>query len=220
MDWALLGGLSDADTRVVLASAHRRRFARGEVVFHEADPADTVHLVVEGRFAARRSTPAGDTVTFSIVGPGDTFGEMALLGAQPRRTSTIVALEPAVTLTLGFGDVERLRAAHPTVERQLVAMLAQRVARLSDHLLEALHVPADERIVRRLLEICDRYVAVAGAATVVIPLTQDAVGELAGASRPTTNRVLRSLAADGVVALHRGSIEVLDREALARRARF
>jgi CRP-like cAMP-binding protein len=218
MDWALLGGLSNADTRVVLASAHRRRFARAEVVFHEADPADTVHLVVEGRFAARRSTPAGDTVTFSILGPGDTFGELALLGSQPRRTSTVVALEPAVTLSLGFGEVERLRVAHPTVERQLVTMLAQRVSRLSDHLLEALHVPADERIIRRLLEICDRYAVVDSGRALVIPLTQDAVGDLAGASRPTTNRVLRRLAADGVVALHRGSIEILDREALARRA--
>ena len=51
-----------------------------------------------------------------------------------------------------------------------------------------------------------------------VPLTQDAIGDLAGASRPTTNRVLRRLEADGVVALHRGSIEVLDRGALARRA--
>ena len=218
MEWALLEGLPEADRRVVLASTHRRRFVRGEVVFHEADPADTVHGVVEGRLAARRSTPAGDTVTFSILGPGDTFGELALLGAQQRRTTTVVALEPAVTMSLAFGEVERLRAAHPAVERQLVAMLAQRVARLSDHLLEALHVPADERIVRRLLEVCDRYLATDGARSVVVPLTQDAVGDLAGASRPTTNRVLRRLAADGVVALHRGSIEVLDREALARRA--
>ena len=134
------------------------------------------------------------------------------------RTSTVVALEPAVTLSLGFSEVERLRSDHPAIERQLVEMLAQRVMRLSDHLLEALHVPADERIVRRLVEICDRYVTPEGALTVVVPLTQDAVGELAGASRPTTNRVLRRLSADGVVALHRGSIEVLDRKALARRA--
>jgi CRP/FNR family transcriptional regulator, cyclic AMP receptor protein len=218
MEWALLGGLPEADRRVVLASAHRRRFARGEVVFHELDPADTVHVVVEGRLAARRSTPAGDTVTFAILGPGDTFGELALLGSQQRRTTTVVALEPAVTMSLGFGEVERLRAAHPAVERQLVAMLAQRVARLSDHLLEALHVPADERIVRRLLEVCDRYVVGEGARTAIVPLTQDAIGDLAGASRPTTNRVLRRLEADGVVALHRGSIEVLDRGALARRA--
>ena len=218
MEWALLGGLPEADRRVVLASAHRRRFARGEVVFHELDPADTVHVVVEGRLAARRSTPAGDTVTFAVLGPGDTFGELALLGSQQRRTTTVVALEPAVTMSLAFGEVERLRAAHPAVERQLVAMLAQRVARLSDHLLEALHVPADERIVRRLLEVCDRYVAGEGVRTVVVPLTQDAIGDLAGASRPTTNRVLRRLEADGVVALHRGSIEVLDLGALARRA--
>ena len=80
-------------------------------------------------------------------------------------------------------------------------------------------MPADERIVRRLLEICDRYVAVAGAATGVYAADpEDAVGELAGASRPTTDRVLRGLAADGVVTLHRGSIEVLDLKALARRA--
>lgn len=219
MNWALLAGLPEPDRRAVLASTRRRRFARGEVVFHEADLADTVHVVAEGRLAVRRSTPAGDTVTFAILGPGDTFGEMALLGLQqPRRTSSVVALEPAVTLSLGFADVERLRAAHPAVERQLVEMLAQRVTRLSDHLLEALHVPADERIVRRLVEICDRYVASEGSRTVVVPLTQDAIGDLAGASRPTTNRVLRRLEADGILALHRGSIEVRDRAALAGRA--
>lgn len=218
MDWALLAGLPEPDRRAVLASARRRRFARGEVVFHDADVADTVHVVAEGRLAVRRSTAAGDSVTFAILGPGETFGEMALLGRQPRRTSSVIALEPAVTLSLGFAEVERLRAVHPAVERQLVALLAQRVNRLSDHLLEALHVPADERIVRRILEICERYAATEGARSVVLPLTQDVIGDLAGASRPTTNRVLRRLEADGMLALHRGSIEVLDRAALARRA--
>jgi CRP-like cAMP-binding protein len=218
MDWALLAGLPEADRRVVLASTHRRRFARGEVVFHEADLADTVLVVAEGRLAVRRSTSAGDTVTFAILGPGDTFGEMALLGEQPRRTSTVVALEPAVTLGLAFAEVERLRSAHPAVDRQLVEMLAQRVARLSDHLLEALHVPADERIVRRLSEICNRYAAPEGAHSVVVPLTQDAIADLAGASRPTTNRVLRRLEENGILALRRGAIEVLDRTALAGRA--
>ncbi len=217
MEWALLAGLSDADRRMVLASAHRRRFARGEVVFHEADPAETVHLVAEGRLAVRRSTSRGDTVTFAILGPGDTFGEVAMLGAEPRRSSTVVALEPAVTLSLGFGELDRLRSSHPALERHLVQLLALQVKRLSDHLLEALHVPADERIIRRLVEVCGRYGVAEAAGSVVVPLTQDAVGDLAGASRPTTNRVLRRLEADGILALHRGSIEVLDRAALAKR---
>jgi CRP-like cAMP-binding protein len=184
------------------------------VVFHEADLAEALHFVAEGRLAARRATTDGDSITFAILGPGDAFGEMAMLSPEPRRTSTVVALEPAVTLSLGFADFERLRRAHPAVEQLLVEMLAARVRRLSDHLLEALHLPTDERIVRRLLEVCERYEG-SGSGRVVVPLTQDAIGDLAGAARPTTNRVLRRLESDGVVALHRGSVEVLDRGALA-----
>ncbi len=217
VDWGLLEGLDDATRRVVLASTRRRRFARGEVVFHEADLADAVHFVAEGRLAARRATKDGDSVTFAILGPGDAFGEMAMLSPEPRRTSTVVALEPAVTLSLGFADFDRLRSAHPAVERLLVEMLAERVRRLSDHLVDALHLSTDERIVRRLLEVCERYGG-PNSGRVVVPLTQDAIGDLAGAARPTTNRVLRRLEADGILALHRGSIEVLDRAALTRRA--
>lgn len=218
MDWGLLEGLPDADRRAVIASTRRRRFARGEVVFHEADPADTVHFVAEGRLAARRSTAGGDVVTFAVLGPGDAFGEMAMLSPGARRTSTVVALEPAVTLGLGFAEFQRLRSSHPAMERLLVDLLAERVRRLSDHLLEALHVPADQRVVRRLSALCERYGPSDAAQPAVVPLTQSEIGELAGASRPTTNRVLRELAVAGVVVLHRGSVEVLDRAALAHRA--
>lgn len=218
MDSGLLGGLPDGDRRLVLGSTHRRRYARGEPVFHEDDPADTVHFVAEGHLAVRRSTAGGDSVTFSILGPGDAFGEMAMLSAGARRTSTVVALEPAVTLGLSFAEFQRLRALHPGVERLFVDMLAARVRRLSDHLVEALHVPVDQRVVRRLSALCERYGPSDPAVPVTVPLTQTDIGDLAGASRPATNRVLRGLAADGLVVLHRGSVEVRDRVALARRA--
>ena len=218
MDSGLLGGLPDPDRRVVLGSTRRRRYASGEVLFHEGDPADTVHFVAEGHLAARRSTSGGDSVTFSILGPGDAFGEMAMLSVGGRRTSTVVALEPAVTLSLSFAEFERLRASYPGVERLFVEMLAERVRRLSDHLVEALHLPVDQRVVRRLSALCERYGPADPALRVAVPLTQTDIGDLAGASRPATNRVLRALAAEGVVVLHRGSVEVCDRVALARRA--
>jgi CRP/FNR family transcriptional regulator, cyclic AMP receptor protein len=218
MDWGLLQGLPDAERRALLGSMSRRGYARGEVVFHDGDPADTVHFVAEGRLAARRSTPNGDIVTFAIVGPGDAFGELAMLSAGTRRTTTVVALERAVTHSLSFAQFDRLRAGNPRVEGLLVDVLAERVRRLSDHLVEALHVPADQRIVRRLSALCERYGSSDVDAPVSIPLTQTDIGELAGASRPTTNRVLHALAADGVVVRHRGRVEVRDRRALARRA--
>lgn len=69
---------------------------RGGRVHHD-DPADTVHLIVSGRFAVRVRTPVGDTAILTVLGPGELFGEVALLGPEQRRTATVEALEAAET---------------------------------------------------------------------------------------------------------------------------
>lgn len=218
MDWTLLRDLGDAEQRAVLASTSRRRYSKGEVVFHAGDPGDTLHLIARGRVAARASTPAGDTVTYAVLGPGECFGELALLSADERRTSTIVALEPVETLVLRREQFEALRVRFPAMDRMLIEVLARRVRRLSAHLVEALYVPVEQRVVRRLLVLCRQYDG-DGDGPVQVPLTQTDLAEMAGATRPTVNRVLRGLEAGGVLTLARGRIDVHDRPALRRHAR-
>ena len=75
MEWALLASLSEVERDEVLKAARRRSFDKGEVVFHEGDPADSLHLVDSGRLAVRSSTEGGDTVTLNILSPGSFFGE-------------------------------------------------------------------------------------------------------------------------------------------------
>ena len=70
MEWQLLRDLTEAERRQVLATATRRQFKRGEILFHEGDPADTVHFIAEGRVMARRTSPMGDSVAFRVIGPG------------------------------------------------------------------------------------------------------------------------------------------------------
>ena len=82
---------------------------------------------------------------------------------------------------------------------------------------EALFVPAETRVLRRLVELGASYRS--GEGSVVIPLTQDDVASLAGTSRPTANRVLKAAEDDGVLSVRRSRIEVLDPEALERRSR-
>ena len=113
---------------------------------------------------------------------------------------------------------ERVRLRHPGVDRMLVEILAQRVRRLSAHLVEALYVPVDKRVVRRLLALCRQY-AENGASRVSLPLTQSELAEMAGATRPTVNKVLRTLEDAAVIRLARGSIEVFDPEKLRGHAR-
>ena len=154
MKWELLDGLGDTEVQALLSIARRRKFARGEVVFHQHDPADTLHLIDKGRFAVRVATPLGDTAILSVLGPGDMFGELSLLGdADARRSATVAALEAGETRSVHRLDFERLRRTHPETAAVLISILSGQVRRLSRHLLEALYVPADKRVLRRLLEL-------------------------------------------------------------------
>ena len=101
----------------VLSIARRRTFARGEVVFHHDDPADTVHLIVSGRFAVRVRTPLGDTAILTVLGPGELFGEVALLGPEQRRTATVEALEAAETRSIFRDDFHACAQTIPVSAR-------------------------------------------------------------------------------------------------------
>jgi CRP/FNR family cyclic AMP-dependent transcriptional regulator len=210
MEWSILAGIPAQDARRVLVIARRRVFGPGEVVFHRGDPADTLHLVQSGRFAIRISTPLADTAVLSHVGPGESFGEIALLESGPR-SATVVALERSETRSIHKLDFDALCAQYPVVTEILARALALRVRRLSDLLVEAYYVPAERRVLRRLAELSG-----GGAATVTV--TQDELANMAGTSRATVNRVLRHARARGELELRRGRIEVLEPARLAARA--
>jgi CRP/FNR family transcriptional regulator, cyclic AMP receptor protein len=211
----LLDLLNNEERRVVIATARRRRFARGEVVFHDGDPGDTLHLIVKGHFAIRITTPLGDVATLRVLGPGEHFGELAVLSPGPRRGS-VVSLEGGESLGLHRDDFNRLKATTPRIDEVLTEALVAEVRRLASALVDALYVPAERRVWRRLYELVGLY---GGDAPVVIPVTQDDLAQLAGTTRPTANRVLRGGEGQGVVQLARGRIEVRDLVALERLAR-
>ena len=217
MRWRLLSDVSDEDVRTLLSVARRRRFRRGEVVFHRDDPGDSLHLIVSGRFAIRVMTPLGDMVWIAVRGPGDSFGEMALVEGDAHRSATVSALEDADTFSVLKSEFDRLRERYPGIDRVLVAFLAGEVRMLDERLLEALYLPADRRLLRRLVELCEMYCQQDGSA--LIPLTQEELAAFAGAARATVNRVLREEQARGTLELQRGKTRVLKPDELARRAR-
>jgi CRP-like cAMP-binding protein len=217
MDWQLLEGVPGEEVRRLLSVARRRTFRKGEIVFHQHDPADSLHLVSKGRFKVEVMTPMGEPATIGIRGPGDSFGEMAIAGPGAKRSATIEALEDGETFCVVESEFRRLRREHPGVDQLLIDMLANEVRMLNERLLEALYVPVDRRVLRRLSELTVLY----GAADdrVVIPLTQDELAGLAGTTRPTVNQVLKGLEDTGLIELGRGRTIVTDPAALAARIR-
>jgi CRP-like cAMP-binding protein len=216
VDWPLLAALPEPERRDLLARARRRRFAKGEVLFHEGDPGDSMHLIAKGHLAVRVTTPLGDVATLLVLKRGDFVGEMAVVSPAPRN-ATVVALSEAETLSVNKEVLDELRAQHPAVDRVLIDALVTEVRRLSALLLEALYVPVDKRTWRRLLDLAAIYGPDTDGA--VIPLTQEDLAQLIGTTRPTLNKLLRSVEDAGVIRSGRGRLEILDHEALRRRAR-
>ena len=216
MDWPLLAALTEPERTDLIGASRSRTFARGEVVCHAGDLADSLHLIAEGRLAVRVSMESGDGAMINVIGPGDYFGELALLRGDHRRTATVTALEPARTVVITSSAFRRVSAVRPGVERALTVALADRVDELSRRLLEMMFLSLDRRVYRRLLELADSYEA--GDVPIVVPFTQSQLAELTGGTRPSVNQSLQRLVDEGIVALQRGRIDVHDVEALRRRS--
>jgi CRP-like cAMP-binding protein len=215
--WPLLASLRAEESEQFLALARPRAFARNEVVCHEGDPADSLHLVESGHLAVRGGLASGATATFTILSSGDYFGELALLREDRRRTATVIALESSRTLAVAGSAFDSLCSRNPRVERVLSALLADRVDALSRRLLETMYESLDRRIYGRLVELARSYGVSEGRAS--IPLSQAHVADLVGATRQSVNQVLQRLAGRNIVSLGRGRIEILDVATLERSCR-
>ena len=216
MEWALLRGLSEKAVNEVLSLGRSRRFAKKEVVWHEGDRAEFIHLIRTGRIAVRGMTSLGEIVTVIVFGPGDAAALVGAAATDPYFTTSGVALEPTETVAIRVDEFDEVRRRLPAVNEAVVHFLADRTLGLAQQLVEALYVPADVRVLKRLLVLCDVYDE--GDDRVVIPLTQEDLAGLAGVTRPTVNRVLKKEEARGTLKLSRGSLTILDRQSLAARA--
>lgn len=211
----LLAAVPEPARSQVLAACRRRSFRRGEVVFHEGDPGDSLLVVETGRLLVRTHTETGEAVTLDVAGPGDALGEIALVAPDGVRTATVQALDDVTVLTLGSARFRELCAEHPELATASAALLARRVDRLTGQLKEALYVGVDRRVARRLWTVANLFGGpVAGT---VVPLTQQDIADLAGAARPTVNQSLQKLQAQGAIELLRGRVRIVDPVVLRKR---
>ena len=91
MDWPVLASVPAEDRNRLVATLRRRAYRRDEVIFHQGDPADTLHLVAAGHVSVRVTLPGGEFVIVTLFGPGDAFGETALVGGSRAKCAIHIA---------------------------------------------------------------------------------------------------------------------------------
>jgi CRP-like cAMP-binding protein len=213
----LFQGIDPAELqRIALTMAHRR-YRRNEVIFHEGDPGDALHIVVAGRVKITRESLDGSEAIVVTLGAGDTFGELVLLDGAARSASAI-AMEPTETVTLTRAGFVELVEGASRFRWSLLGGVAHRIRRITDQLAEVHFLDITGRLALTLSRLAEE--ASPGATTNVAlarPLTQTDLAAMVGGTRQRVNQILREFADEGLVEVDAGQIVVLDVAALRNR---
>jgi CRP/FNR family cyclic AMP-dependent transcriptional regulator len=200
-----------------------RRFGHGEVITRQGDPVSALSLVASGVVRLSAVTRAGREIVVGLLGPGQVFGEAALLpdGAQLGSLVEARAVGPAMIIEIPAATLRTVIEANPAMGEELLRLVAARLYRTSAALEEALAQDVPARVSRRLRQLAldhgDRHAA--GGVRLRVPLTQDELARMVGASREAVNRSLGALASRGLVRTERRTFVIPDVDALERSER-
>jgi len=207
----------DELTRIALTMT-RRRYRRLEVIFHEGDPGDSLHIVVAGRVKITRQSLDGDEAIIVTLGTGESFGEVVLLDGAAR-SATATAMEPTETVVLTRANFERLVDGGSPFRWSLLGGVAHRIRRLTDQLAEVHFLDIGGRLALTLSRLADEAAPGATAdVRLARPLTQTDLAAMVGGTRQRVNQILGELADEGLVSVDAGVIVVRDVPALRNRA--
>jgi CRP-like cAMP-binding protein len=217
---ALFARVDDESLDVCVASLRVRRFRRGETIFHQGDPGDTLFIVESGSVKIVLPSPEGEEgAIIATLGRGDFFGELALLDGAPH-SATAVALEPSEALVLRREAFDLLIDTQPTLRRALFAGLAAELRRLTGHVEELHFLDLPGRLASRLLRLAHEQQpdAATGEVHLSWPYTQSDLASMIGGTRQTVNRLLNDLVDRGLVRFEKDTLVIPDLERLRRAA--
>jgi CRP-like cAMP-binding protein len=201
----------------IAARLVRRRFRKGEVIFHEGDPGESLHLITAGLVKISRISPDGDEAIVTTLGPGESFGELVLLDGAPR-SATAAALEPTETLTLSRDVFVELVDEDPSFRWALFAGIAAHQRRLTDQLAEAHFLDLAGRLARQLARLAADGTPGSDGIHLGRLYTQSELASMIGGTRPRVNRLVGEFVELGLIRVDPDDIVVTDLAGLQRRA--
>jgi CRP-like cAMP-binding protein len=212
----LFSSLGDGLLQGLAQHLRRRVYPKGTIIFHKDQLGDALYIVDTGRVRIFLPAPGGEELTVDIAGPGDVFGELAVLDGRPRSASA-EALEDVVVFTLERGQFLRHLQATPALAAALVELLSGRLRHVTEYAESLAFLDIRARLARVLLEMADRYGVRRDGVEIDLDLTQTDLASMVGATRERVNRALSSFRSEGLVELRGRKIVLLDPVRLRQR---
>ncbi|MBA3824133.1 MAG: Crp/Fnr family transcriptional regulator [Ktedonobacterales bacterium] len=181
----------DAPSLEQIAGVMRKRtFRAGEAIFHRDDPGQVLYVIREGRVRIRLTSVEGQEVALAVFGPGDSFGEMAILDSQPRSADAI-AIDKVEVFTLQRPDFVEVVRKHPDISVAVMKTLSQRIRQANQMVEDLIFLDVFGRVAKKLLDLSREYgVETEDGVKIDLRITQQELASMVGASRESVNKVM------------------------------
>jgi CRP-like cAMP-binding protein len=210
---ALFAGLDAGALDELGRRAFVRKLARGQILFSEGEPSDHLFLVRSGRLRVFVASPRGDELVLSVVGPGETLGELSVLDRQPR-SATVEALDAAELVAVPGDDVRALLQSRPEALHEVALALAAGMRRLSGTAADLVFLDLPRRLAKLLL--AESQQGADGTVTSRLAMSQTGVAARLGVTRQSLNKALSALTQRGWIVVEGMSVRIEEPDALAK----
>ncbi len=203
----------DEEALIELSSASRiRQLQRGDVLFTEDDEPHELYVVLSGRLAMVNRSIDGRESVVALMEVDDLFGEMPLFDGLPRSTDAR-ALEISDVIAVPYDPVRELYNRRPQLLWRAVELLANRLRVVDGVLADSVFLDVTGRTAKRLLEIAG------DADEFSLPVTQEELAGMVGASRERVNKAIASFLKLGWIEQRDRRYHILKRDQLEIRSR-
>jgi CRP-like cAMP-binding protein len=215
----LFQGFAPRELDALVPAARPVTIAARQEVFHKGDAGSQLYVVIDGRLKAFTTSPEGNDVVFNVMGPGEVFGEVALLSESPR-SATVRAIERCELLVLDRRDFLAFLKRSPDIAVRMLTVLAERLMRVSEFVEDVQFLNLPVRLAKKLMLFADRYGRDAedGAVKIDLKLSQEEWGDLVGTTRESINKQMRAWGDEGLIRVDAGYVTLLQPEAIERLA--
>lgn len=184
---------------------------RGASIASKGDPGNSLFAVISGTVKISVSSPDGRNAILNLIGPGEIFGEVAVLDGQSR-TADAIANTSCELFIIDRRDFIPFVRSQPELAMKFIELLCARLRWTSDQVEQVILQDLPGRLASALLRLTERHKSGQGGRTIAV--TQQEISEMVGMTRESINKQLRAWAARDWVRLEHGAIVVLKPEPL------
>lgn len=205
----LFSGLTDRELEVLAISGSRRKFPSKNVVFQEGDLGEVLYIILSGRVKVLLTGKDGQEFILSFLGPGNFFGEMAILDSAPR-SATVITVETCDFFLLGQKELSELLLIHPDISMKILKNLSQRLRKVSEQIRSLVMFDIYGRVGRCLLNLAEAQggVQVQGQFLVSNRPSFQELAKMVGCTRETLSRAMKALKENGCLTVTRNTISI------------